>query len=192
MSYECSFDKEIDNPKLLDTLKAEFFTSSVVRAELSLEGQRIKDNAIVIGCRAGPSLIVTALIHEMCHLVEIDRPRMNQFGWGLSHGKYWEIGSHSGYEFHTNQSVLRECRVWAFAKNVQDAFGIQEDLEEVVSSATYLGAFHFMPGKGDKEKLKSVANEVKKGLPKYTFELFKKEWRERMEYLERESEKSAK
>lgn len=176
-------DAVIDKPEVLANIQSEFFKNSVIQLQTDREGQSVDNGNVIIGCKAGPSLEVSNLLHEMSHLVEIDKPRLTQFGWGLKNGTFWQIGNQSGYVPHTNQSVLREMRVWAFQYNIEQHLGINTTIKELVSAATYLPAFCYM-GKTDKLRFSAIAKGVKKDLKKYSYKVFVKEWFERVEYLE--------
>lgn len=172
------------SPEVKRKIFIDFFKDSPVRLDLKREGQSVDDGVVSIGPIAGPDSCWTNLIHEMAHLVEIDIARVNQYGWGLRYGKYWEMFGRSGHEPQTDQQVRREERVWAFQLNLQAEYGVHIDELEMVSSAVYLPAFCYVKiGINDQDRLKIIADRVRKNREEFTMEVFRYEWRRRMEYL---------
>ncbi len=150
--------------------------------------------------------VIDILLHEICHLAEREEDKLLEFpltGWGFSHGQYWEIGHKSGYEPQTDQSVMREARVWAYQLNLHKKYGLNDDPLEMVGSATFLPAFCHFQFKFNKyayncrelgeerdylatEKfaLTKLANLVQDWSRNfYTLERFEFEWNKRMEML---------
>lgn len=85
---------------------------------------------VVLGLRCGPlSFDVCALLHELCHLVEIEPvSRIKQKNWGLHFkkevyvpGRYARICP----EPETNQATLRELRVLAYQVNLVKGLGCE-------------------------------------------------------------------
>jgi len=158
----------------------------------------------LLGNRAGPSCHISSLTHEMCHLAEREIPKLLEkpnCSWGFTYGKYWECLGQSGYESQTDQSVLREARVWAYQWSLHQTLGIpieddEEDnnIEGLVSSAVYMDAFFIYRNKRidpnlefrqkEKEGLKALAAEVQElSRTRFTFDDFKRNWNEHMAAL---------
>lgn len=157
-----------------------------------LEGQTLdQEGRIILGLKAGPERSVENLIHEMCHLVEIDDQRMTSYGWGLNYGALIQyIMGQRCQEFVTIQATKREIRCWAYQMNVYKALGINETVSDLVKVAVHMGDWPILcyndkiGFKGDKEKaLKWVEDEVKKAMGIYTFERFESEWFRKMGVL---------
>lgn len=150
----------------------------VVRFEAGLSGQSVtEDGVILLGDRAGPELDETNTIHEIAHMLDIDRERMAVHGWGLRYGTWWEIASWCGWEPQTNQHVKREAHVWGMQTVLQRGLGIKTEIEELVSSAIYLP----LPWCGlEGDKLVEVVSEH---ADSYTFGKLMDEWRSRIEWL---------
>ena len=167
-----------DDPKvehIRNKIKADFFYDAPVLLDNDVQGQRVVDGKVIIGPRAGPESCYTNLVHEMAHLVEIDIDRINQHGWGLRYGKYWEIYGQSGYEPQTDQAVCREARVWALQLNLLQEYGVKIHATEIVSSAVYLSAFCYVKirkksnqPENDKRRLEVVARKVRSHRKEFT------------------------
>ena len=120
-----------------------FLSNPVVKYKPNDAGQHCENNKFYLGDRAGPSRDLGNLLHEICHFAELETNRIIQFpyNWGLSYGKYWQIGTAYGWETRTHQQVDREARVWAFQLACQKEFGMNDSSQDLVSSAIYLPAW---------------------------------------------------
>jgi hypothetical protein len=181
----------------LKHLARRYFIGNPVKICQKFEGQGITaDNCFKLGCVAGPSVELSNLLHEMCHLAEREKDKLllrPHSAWGFTFGKYWELLGQSGYEAQTDQSVLREARVWSYQLSLSRELGIEESAEELVSSAVYLDAFclfkfnHIAKGKPyrerERETLQVLAKLVEDQTEVFTFERFEQDWFERMELL---------
>jgi hypothetical protein len=183
---------------LLKEIARRWIIGNPVKIGQRFEGQGItKGNAYLLGCYAGPDQNVEYLLHEMAHLSEreedkvIKRPYQS---WGFSQGKYWEVpGYGSGWEPQTEQSVLREARVWAFQANLQQELNMKVDVEDLVASAVYLPAYCYFKFKrvnknlGYKESeeagLAALATHVKNLMEEFTFQKWEENWFKRMDLL---------
>lgn len=189
------FDKPEDiDQTLLERVKQDFLLNNPVVVNVNGEGQRLDDEKrFILGCRAGPSVLVTNLLHEMCHLAErekekiIKRPINN---WDFYKGKFWSLCGKSGYEPDNDKSVQRELRVWAFQLSIQNHYSIIEadegesPAEDLVSSAVYLPAWCYYRKydiETEKDALKRAADQITELSEKsYTFDRFCQDWEERM------------
>jgi hypothetical protein len=203
-------DNEI-NQQHLDLINEEFFIGNPISINEELQGQGIDDNSnYILGCKAGPTLHVSHLVHEMCHFAELETKRIlsrPRSGWGFTYGTYWEIGSNFGYEPQTDQSVRREMRTWAYQWSLQQKFGIPNSfiqngydvnsIYDLVSSSIYLHAFSNYKynvlsrdeieklgyPESNKKTIEILAKEVLELSKTFTFDRFRKEWKERMDLL---------
>lgn len=131
------------NPQL-DRIQSEFFAGMPLAWNWKLEGARLVDGTLTFGCRAGPESAVTNLVHEMGHFVEIEDYRMLRFGWGFKVPEI-EVCGQLCVEPRTHQMTDREIRVFAFQKNILDYLGIEETVEELVRSMTFMPDFMLIP-----------------------------------------------
>jgi hypothetical protein len=90
----------------------DWFDGHAVSAEKAFSGQGLNEGGgFKLGCRAGPFVCVTNLLHEMGHLVEIEEDRllkMPGIGWGLYHGKTHFINGRAYTQMNTERAVMRE------------------------------------------------------------------------------------
>lgn len=186
---------------MLERITKDFFDDTVVTYTIGMEGQRTdEDKRIVLGCRAGPSVSVTNLLHEMSHLAEREKNKIAKrpaYNWDFSYGKYWEVLGQSGWEPQTDQSVKRELRVWAFQLSIQNHYGINEAdegetiAEDLVASAVYLSAWCYWRKsvgecglESDKDALRRAADHITElSNSKFTFARFQQDWEDRIKLL---------
>lgn len=182
---------------------AKLFDNSPVSFDPNLSGQALdNNNNFVLGGRAGPEISVCNLVHEMAHLAELDIQRLLQkpsYGWGFKHGRFWQIGRHTGFESTTDQSVRREMRVWAYQLSVEKEFGIKnEGAKRLVSSVVFMEAFTLYKWKvvsentmkqlghekAEKHCIELMAKDViNMSNSEFTFDKFIAEWTKRMDVL---------
>lgn len=187
---------EVGRMDLLDVVEKEFFTDSIVGVGEGLEGQKVDGGGFVLGCMAGPFQCVTNLLHEMAHLVELEKERLLEFpdgGWGLIHGSRIMIGERPYYDMITDQAVLREARVWAYQVSLQRHYGIDEAVDRTVSSVEYIGSWHIFRAKHggseslqqrDRRALKVLADMVDRlSREEFSLENFRTSWWERIALL---------
>lgn len=151
---------------------------SPIEIDEDIEGQSAYENRIKIGCRAGPSMCLSNLVHEICHFIEIDQRRMSKHGWGLKFGKRIEIPGYSVfYEMFTAQAIEREVRVWAMQKNFSEAKNVKFDLEDIVESARFINCFGYVKGSSDKEKFNCIKDMILMNAerPEYSFQALQQE-----------------
>jgi hypothetical protein len=180
--------------KNLDLINDLFFKDRPISYLKNKEGQMIDDNnRYVLGLMAGPSCELQNLLHEMSHLAEIDRKRLIKkpvTSWGLSFGKYWQIGTSWGYEPQTDQSVQREIRVWAYQHSISKALNLENgSSKELASSAHWLDAFflykHYTVGTVSEAVAKqNMAWQIEElSDTVYTYDRFCQEWDDRMKLI---------
>jgi len=216
LEISLSMDSLFDDPESIDKLALEqihrdFFDHNPIQIKVELEGQRLAENGdFILGCRAGPSIHICNLYHEMAHFAErelakiVARPPHN---WGFEFGKYWEIAGQSGHEPQTDQSVKREMRCWAYQLSIENHYGIHhvsewdEDLspsQVLAQSAIYMPAFALYQNKvisqnerdilgysaAQKKAIEILAEEIRQlSENEFTFARFCEAWFERMEAL---------
>lgn len=163
--------------KLLKVVLSDFFGGSV-KFDLE-EGQGVDDKGVVtLGCRAGPSLDIFNLFHEMSHLVEIDDARAGAWGWGLSFGKEISIpGYGTFHEPQTWQATQRETRVMAFQANVMLHYQRRPNFRYFAKLCDHLVDYYNVPFKRE-TRHRLLAERIAKlaASPKYSFERFRSEW----------------
>jgi len=184
---------------LLKHINKRYFENNPVRFKMKFEGQGLtNDNLYLLGGRAGPpdAISIQNLLHEMCHLAEREKDKLIEkpsSGWGFSLGKFWSINGQCGWEQSTDQSVLREARVWSYQLSLAKELDYDLSAEDLVSSAVYLPAFCYFKwrraqnkkdyNKSEEEALAILADIVEKETQRYNFKEFEKNWFERMELL---------
>lgn len=184
---------------LVGRIEMDYFIAHIncpISIDVPTTGQRLDaDGNFVIGCRAG-DLLATNLLHEMAHFAEreidklLKRPDM---GWGFTYGKYWEIGSQWGYEAHTDQSIRRELRAWAYQHNLELWYGIAQPIEKLVAPVANDSAFALYHSyhdvernryRSEKDRLVIAVEEVRQlADTTYTLKAFNAAWNERIRVL---------
>src|SRR5271155_2850520 len=89
---------------------------SPIEITVNLEGMRVIDGCLSLGCRTGPVRTSFGLLHEMSHFVEIDDARMLTEGWGLRLPEVYVPGQYARMCAVpvTKQATERELRVSAY------------------------------------------------------------------------------
>ena len=180
--------------KNLDLINDLFFKDRPISYLKNREGQMIdNNNRYVLGLMAGPSCELQNLLHEMSHLVEIDRKRLVKkppTSWGLKPGKFWQIGTSWGYEPQTDQSVQREIRVWAYQHSISKALNLENgSSKELANSAHWLDAFflykHYTVGTvSDVVAKQNMAWQIEElSDTVFTYDRFCQEWDDRMKLI---------
>jgi hypothetical protein len=173
-------------------IKNIFFTNSIVKIDVSVQGQKCDGNVFVLGASAGPSRDLSNLLHEVAHFAELEVDRLATFpagGWGLSMGKFWQIGTAWGHEPHTDQQVQREARVWAMQLSAERHFNIRDSATDLVKSAVWLPAWCHYRRKvtpdtfKDNEALDALAFEVDALTKVYSFDRLVEDFSHRVNHL---------
>jgi hypothetical protein len=121
------------------------------------EGQRIRAGKLLLGTKIGPKLHeLTALIHEMGHLVEIDDERVLRRGWGFSYGESTIVFGAVHHEPSSYSATLRECRVMAIQRIMQKSVGIESSIRELLSPLVYMHDWCLVPGRTANSTLPEV------------------------------------
>jgi len=186
-------------------IEKEFFQNSAISIEWEIQGQKIVNGLPVIGARAGPSVDVWNLFHEMAHFVEIDDERMRMGSWGLRLPEVF-IFDRICVDPRTIQMTEREIRTIAYLRNVMKYLGIEEDSMKSVSSLCFMPDFVLVPiedgttawgrktDNWDREQIKNsqlkwIANQVENLQSKYTLDLFISEWKRKNKLLLQQKDK---
>jgi hypothetical protein len=184
----------------LQRLKAEFLSKTkAVRYVPGLQAQRIgPDGTILIGNRVGSLTRDTDLVHEMCHLVEIDDARMRLHGWGL-HYPTVVVAGQVCQEPTTMKMVARELRVIAYQANILAYIGATVSVRHLVSSMKFMPDFFYVPledGRNkweakdiayrdkDASQLRWCKNRVETLRAEFTTDRFLSEWNRKIALLE--------
>lgn len=170
---------------VLEAITTRFFTTPYVQVDPALEGMAVRDGVVVLGCRAGPSMALEFLLHEMSHMVEIDDSRAASYRWGL-HLPQVEFQGRTFSEPNTNQASLRECRVFAFERNAADALGVEFNLQKAAEALQFMPDALYQPGKTDDEREAWVYRTVLvyARQPDFAFEVFEREWNRKLGIVE--------
>lgn len=191
---------EVLNDPAFQTLQSFFKDKSQpIVCDIDVVGQGINDKGqLVVGAKVdfGLPLKTEYLSHEMCHFAEreIDKLALRpRFGWGFSMGKYWEIGSKSGYEMQNDKDVRREQRVFAYQLSVMKYHGMEVDPYDLVYSSTFLGGWcYYQPfetpiygcEKKDNPRVKKLCEDtLLMSQGDYNYEAFVSEWNKRIDFL---------
>lgn len=194
--------KETLDKSLLKDLAKRYFIGRPVKIARGVSGQQITPTgAYRLGCKAGPSLGIEHLFHEMGHLAEREPEKLLERpdgGWGFTWGKYWQIANSSGWEPQTEQSVLREARVWSFQLSLMREHGLNPKPREMVESAVFIPAFCYFKYKRvspdgpngpkrydetENEAIDLLAQIVEENTRIYTALKFEEDWNARLELL---------
>lgn len=120
------------------------FDGHSIKYKPRLEGQTVSEEGVVyIGDRAGPSIDLSNLCHEMAHCVEIEFERLTEQGYGLRYPHVYII-NRMCIDPATMQMTEREMRVIAYQANIMDHFGI-DGMNYQINSMQYLPDFCFVP-----------------------------------------------
>lgn len=180
----------------------EFFVNAGVKIDWTPSpAQRIDEaGRVVLSPWAGPEATISNLVHEMSHFVEIDEPRMTEFGWGLRVPEI-RIADRICLEPTTCQATERELRVMAFQANVLDYLGFPRSVCDIVEALDWMPDWVFIPIEdgssafGDDRTHKLPYNEVTKSQKRwcakqvealrstFTLERFIAEWTRRNELI---------
>jgi len=164
--------------------------------------QQVKDNKLIFGAWAGPLRCITHVIHEMCHLVEIDDARILEEGWGLRMPQVYIPGRYSRLAAvpATYQPSLRETRVAALQYHVQRYIGIPTTFRSVINSFQFLPDWCNIPHGIDLDSndysykdidearyqfLQNYLIQCMEG--KYTLDFFHQEWKRKNQLLHESS-----
>lgn len=173
---------------LLKEIAKRYFVGYPIKFQKRFQGQSLaKHNHYLIGCRAGPSISILNLFHEMAHFSEreefkiLDKTQWNwDFYYGRSFGDFFIPES--------DKDVLREIKVWSFQYSIFKKFGIKDSPRQLVESMIFLGGFDYFKYDRCKERdpFEFASNMVLKLSEKeYSFEKFESNWFSRLEKLKR-------
>jgi len=185
------------NQQLKEIIQNYFAPHNEVIVKNNLAGQKVIDNRYVIGMCAGPSKDIDNLLHEMCHLVELEENRLIKrppSSWGLSYGTFWQIGSRWGYETFTDDQVKREQRVWAYQLSLYSHVNNQtanfDNSFELVRSAVFLNSWlYYQPFEEktykNEDRINKLAEETlnMSNTEEYSYEKWLCEWNTRIKKL---------
>jgi hypothetical protein len=144
---------------LFKRINDEFFNNSKIAINYEIEGQAILNGQIHLGSKAGPSNNVSNLIHEMCHLVEIDDNRLTAPNWGFKYGTEQSIMGKSFSTYNSIPCIEREIKVWAYQQNLHNLFNIKSTPLEFAKLIVYLGDFPMLAF-GEKYQLNSQSKAI--------------------------------
>jgi hypothetical protein len=137
-----------------------------LEVDVNVNGQDIRNGRVVVGCKAGPLVAISHLLHEVCHFIEIDNRRVLKWGWGLKYGKTVPNPYPTAYapsyfqEFRTDQHIQRETRVWAMQYVLSKSVNVEVDAYNLAGSAKYLPEFSYFVKGTDEEATKVIADRI--------------------------------
>lgn len=170
------------------------FRGKEIRLEWDLTQGITDDGRLYVGGRAGPSVELSNLCHEMAHFVEIDDARCAVRGWGLRLPEVW-IYDRMCIEPTTYQATERECRVAALQHSLLGYIGHPLSPRRLVSAFHYLPDWFMVPCRPhvrrtslkttDKERLKWCEDRVTSLIakPEYQIDYFMHEWNRKCQLL---------
>ena len=161
----------------LELVKEKFFQNSLIEISNSLEGNKFQDEKLVLGCRAGPSMSVDNLLHEMAHLIEIPDERIRISGWGMTYPEVEVLGQFFR-EPQTIQGLRRELRVFAIQKHLFEMAGIpttESYWSEKAKICEWLQDFILIPSPRE-DRLRWCMDEMKKYYSSYSVSFLEIEW----------------
>lgn len=183
-------DAVIDEHVILQVQRDYFSTEkSPVCVSMNFEGQGINDSGqFILGCRAGPEIAATHLLHEMAHFAEREVKKLKKrplSSWGFKFGKSIEIPEigYSGFEFSGTQHIEREISVFGYHLNLAKKYGVDETAHSLASVCKYLQNF-FMYGSHDDVAINVIAEKIESAAAgTFTLQRFEIEWRKRLKAL---------
>ena len=178
-------------------IKKDFLSNDLVNYDSKIVGQVCRDNKYYLSDNVGPAKSLEYLLHEICHFAELEPDRLKKYptnGWGLSSGKFWQIGVHWGYEQRTSQQVDREGRVWAFQLACQREYGMNDSAEDLVSSAVYIPAWCYFSAKHksngkhhEKKALYKLAKRVERmSNSDWSYQRLLEDYNQRLDFLKKD------
>lgn len=176
-------DSFFDQSRVHKKLHQLFFQESPVKVGTH-EGQRVAEGTVLLGTKLGPTKnSLSGLVHEMGHLLEIDLPRLKQWGWGFSYGPEVEVLGQVFNEPQTYQASLRECRAIALESVIYDLIGYPYNLMELTKALVFMNDYIMVPGVGEEAKMAFLRQQVVEARKSLNSDLVLQKWQERMEYL---------
>lgn len=188
--------------EIIDEVKRDFFDGNPVEVQENVQGYKIDaDGKYILGMRAGPSVDINHLFHEMAHLAEREVDKLVQrypVGWGYHFGKFWRCGGCSGYEPQNSKGTLREARCFAYQFSLAQYYlGTSWENFDYYESATFLSDWDIyrrevcpydtssveLYTRSKVDSLVAYRDHIHSLLDNFSFENFKIEWAKRMEAL---------
>ena len=176
--------------ELVSEILQSWFTP-FVRWEERVEGNRPQEISLVLGCRAGPSVETSNLLHEMAHFIEIDDDRCTLIGWGLRVPKIYIMGQVCD-NTQTFQACAREIRTMAIQKVLHREFGVKFDdlyyaklvYDWVTGYFAICEEYPELPNFGSemdyheiqKIHYERIARDIRERAEKHTIESLRQEW----------------
>lgn len=160
--------------------------------DMRLEGMDVTDGGLIkLGGRAGPTIEVSNICHELSHFVEIDVHRCAMPGWGLKYPEPQTVpriggmGGYIFYEFTTTAHLYREIRTWAWQYHLQKWAGLEESIQEITAACVVLpDTFLLIESYKSEEIRAKFIEETRAYVEKYTIEQFMERFEERCRYVE--------
>ena len=179
----------------MELVEDDFFVGNPVHLSLSLEGQGLTgDGEYLLGCREGPEMSLTNLLHEMAHLADRSIPKLLEYptcGWGYISGAAWYINGMSGVEPQNSEGAMTEIRCYAYQVCLINEYMRELDfngLYDLVKPIRFLPCFDLFKEETktnkDEDTILLVASWVKTlSLTTHRIKNFRNAWKKRMAAL---------
>lgn len=192
------FRDEVNHDHLA-MIDAVFFAPhrDIVGHSMEFHATRIHDNRFVFSFWEGsPVAELEMLVHEMCHMVEIDDARCTIPGWALGTGKWTYIPGHGEVSegMRTTKAIEREIRVMGFQVVLCKHYGFSYDTYELAKLMKWIDGiqFYYPPrrkrGKMSYTELEEYAvrhiqDRIEAQAQQVTMDQFRQEWARKMDLL---------
>ncbi len=176
---------------IIERIAADYFPDDhrfPVRISYKLEGQALdKEGRFLLGCKAGPTIEASNLLHEMAHFAEreVEALKKRPVGsWGFKFGKLVEIPavSYSRFEFSGVQHIERELRVFGYHLNLARKYEVGETAKSLAGLCRFLQNF-LLYGSSEEASLTIIEKRIEEAAAIYTLEKFEDEWWSRTKLL---------
>ena len=182
--------------KVLSTVRKELFDSfSRIKIDPAVEGCKIKEGNLVLGCKAGPSQEMSNLFHEMGHMIQSPDNRIGLPSWGLDY-KWVDIPPYQSYpEILTCKDVLLEIDVIGWQAVIEQHFtGSIRCALDNARSLRFLGGWAYYEydtvrrlnldyNSGEAMRIHLAQEHVKTLVFQRSYEQFLEEWKRKCSLL---------
>lgn len=122
-------------------------------------GEAVKNNVVI------SSDMEEGMVHEMSHLVEINKTRMFLPYYGMKNSTS-----------ATYSDVLREIRVHCYQYNLCQAIDMPYTISAKQWGLSFVRGFKFVPGSSNEDKYSFLNSHINSIIHKFTIDKFFSEW----------------